>query len=45
MVMTQAVKIMRAWIAQSFKQSFLNNSWFSRQEKTKEEIEVSSFAF
>ncbi|CAI5675491.1 unnamed protein product [Oreochromis niloticus] len=40
MVMTQAVKIMRGWIAQSFNQSFLNNSWFSRQEKTKEEIEM-----
>ncbi|KAL3987051.1 centrosome and spindle pole-associated protein 1 [Sarotherodon galilaeus] len=40
MVMTQAVKIMRGWIAQSFKQSFLNIGWFSRQEKTKEEIEM-----
>lgn len=40
MVITQPMKIIRGWIAQSFKQSLLNRSLFLRQIKATDEIEM-----
>uniref|UniRef100_A0AAX7TSP4 RING-type E3 ubiquitin transferase n=1 Tax=Astatotilapia calliptera TaxID=8154 RepID=A0AAX7TSP4_ASTCA len=40
MVITQPMKIIRGWIAQSFKQSLLNRSLLLRQVKATDEIEM-----